>query len=105
VQLVGAHEGFNLVRYGGRAYGLRQALGEVDVRAGEAALRERYGAEDVIVADTVEAVVARIEARRLERAVRDVAQRVEIIDALVRRGGSLFAKVLARVLRAFRRAT
>src|SRR5207249_6739394 len=39
VQVVGTHRDFNLVHQGGRVYGVRQSLGEIDVTDGGEALQ------------------------------------------------------------------
>jgi len=100
-ELTGEYYGFNLVRYGGKAYGLRQALGQVDVPIGDAALRERYGPEDVIIAGRVEGVTSRIDAQRVEQAIREFSVRLEAVEALLREKRGLFAKAL-KVAFAFR---
>jgi predicted O-methyltransferase YrrM len=93
-ELGGQYSGFNLVRYGGKAYGLRQTLGQVDVPIGDAALRERYGPDDVIIAGSVEEVTARIDAQPVEQAIRELSVRLEAVESLLREKRGLFAKAL-----------
>ena len=61
VQLVGTHCGFNLVNYGGKVYGIRQSLGEIDVTDSGEALRQRYSPADFIVGETVGEIRARVD--------------------------------------------
>lgn len=60
--LAGGYKGFNLVHFGGKVYGLRQALGLVNVTEGEAELLRRFGPNDILVADTPDVVKVRIDA-------------------------------------------
>lgn len=61
IHLAGAYSGFNLVHYQGKAYGLRQTLGVVNVTDGDAALKQRYSAEDLVIGESAGEVRARID--------------------------------------------
>jgi hypothetical protein len=61
-QLVGTHRGFNLVRYGGKVYGLRQSLGAIDLTDGVEIMEQRHGPADFISGDTTGEIRARVDA-------------------------------------------
>jgi hypothetical protein len=61
-QLVGTHRGFNLVRYVGKVYGLRQSLGAIDLTDGTEILEQRHGPADFISGDTTGEIRARVDA-------------------------------------------
>jgi hypothetical protein len=61
LQLIGDHRGFNLLRQGGKVYGLRQTLGEIDWSQGPKALHERYGPRDLVVGESAGEVRARVD--------------------------------------------
>ncbi len=61
-QLVGVHRGFNLVRYAGKVYGLRQSLGEIDLRDGAELLEQRHGPADFIIGESNGEIRARVDA-------------------------------------------
>ena len=61
-QLAGTHRGFNLVRYGGKVYGLRQSLGAIDLTDGAELLERRHGPADIISGDTTGEIRARVDA-------------------------------------------
>jgi predicted O-methyltransferase YrrM len=61
-ELVGSYLEFNLVRFQGRVYGLRQSLGYVDVAIGDAEIEGRYSREDILINDSVDELKARIDA-------------------------------------------
>lgn len=52
---------FNIVIYGGYFVGLRQAIGQVSTSLSLVALQERYGLENIIVCDSIDAVRAQID--------------------------------------------
>jgi predicted O-methyltransferase YrrM len=65
--LTGSYRGFNLVAHNGRTYALRNSLGPVEVTDGEFELERRFGPNDVLFADTVDAVRTRIDIVEIER--------------------------------------
>jgi hypothetical protein len=65
--LIGSHQGFNLVRFRSRIYGLRQSLGYVDVAVGDAEIEGRYSGQDVLIGDSVEGLTARIDSLAVRR--------------------------------------
>jgi predicted O-methyltransferase YrrM len=71
-QLIGSYADFNLVGHGGQVFAIDQAIGEVDVTQGAAALVERHGADHVIVAQTAEGAQAQLEARALARRLEEL---------------------------------
>ncbi len=73
-KLLCSEGGYNFVSCAGRIYALSQDLGEIDVKVGPKALVERYDAEQLIVADSMEGARARIE-------VIGLAKRVAALEA------------------------
>jgi hypothetical protein len=61
VQSVGTHRGFKLVHYGGKVYGVRQSLGEIDLTDGDETLQQRYSPMDFIVGETMGEIRARVD--------------------------------------------
>lgn len=59
--LSGSYRGFNLVVHEGRAYGLRQSLGQVNVADGELELLRRFGGDAIVVADSIDVLKVRID--------------------------------------------
>jgi predicted O-methyltransferase YrrM len=60
-RIVDVHLGFNIVRFQNKMYGLRQAIGEVDVTSGEDALRNRYSHRDLLIGTSVDEIKTRID--------------------------------------------
>lgn len=67
VTFLGSYREFNIVRHGARIFAMRQGLGEIDVREGEAALSARFGGENFVAADHADAILCRIDLIELER--------------------------------------
>jgi hypothetical protein len=94
VALLGRCGDFNLVAHGGHVYALSQSLGEVDVTVGPQALAERYGTDQLIVAETEEGARARIEAIGL-------AKRLAALEA--EQAARITVRLRKLVITAFRR--
>src|SRR5262249_54428392 len=60
------HVGFNIVAFKGRVYGIRNALGAVDLEVGDDMLKRHYGAGDIVIGDSEETV--RLQIDRIEHA-------------------------------------
>lgn len=107
VHLIDSYRGFNLVRYRGFVYGIRQSLGPLNVR--DENLRQNYSSEDIILGETTGEVQVRIDVIEAQRAIQVVASRlnelqfgpagdpnvVQLIDSyrgfnLVRYGGKAY---------------
>ncbi len=82
-RVVEFYRGFKLVRYGARIYGIREALGDVDVLLGDTLLEAQYGGEDVILGDSPDGVKARVDAMEAERAVKELASRLQSMEGTV----------------------
>jgi predicted O-methyltransferase YrrM len=82
-RVVEFYRGFKLVRYGARIYGIREALGDVDVLLGDTLLEAQYGGEDVILGDSPDGVKARVDALEAERAVKELASRLQSMEGTV----------------------
>jgi glycosyltransferase involved in cell wall biosynthesis len=67
VVFIGVYRDFNIVRHAGRVFAVRQGQGEVDVREGEDALRNRLSADGFIAADSVDAALCRIDLVEIDR--------------------------------------
>lgn len=67
-QLVGSYRGFNLVRFNSDVYGLRVALGEVDLSVG-GTIEDRFDDQDAFMGDSLDAVKARIDTIEAARAL------------------------------------
>ena len=78
VQLVDSYHGFNLVRYRGIVYGIRQSLGPLNIRDED--LRQRYTSEDVIIGETIGEVQARIDAIEAQRVVAELTSRLNVLQ-------------------------
>jgi len=80
VLLLGEYRGFNIVVYAGHVFGLRQSLGEVNVRDGAATLIERHGAQNVVVAWSPDGARARVDMLALVAQLNALALKVQSIQ-------------------------
>lgn len=79
-RLVEFYRGFRLVRYGGRIYGIRDALGDVDVLLGDMLLEAQYGGEDLIIGESPDGIKARVDALEAERRVQELSARLDEVE-------------------------
>ena len=56
-ELIGSYYGFNIVRFRGAFYGVRQSLGEIDWSLSDAELARRYNGSDFFVCSDTNAIV------------------------------------------------
>jgi len=86
VQVVGTHRDFNLVHQGGRVYGVRKSLGEIDVTDGGEALQRRYGPVDFIVGETVGEIRMRVDVLEMFRGIQgDLSEKQQGLEHEMRR--------------------
>lgn len=76
LSLVGSVQGFSIVRWQNRFWGVRQSLGHVDITVGEEELTRRYRPTDVFATDTRAEVEAQIEAIEARGAVESLISRL-----------------------------
>lgn len=69
---------FNLVRYRGRIYGLRQALGEIDLAQSDLGEMNQLCTADAVLGDSPAEVKARIDAIEAQRALLDLKARIRM---------------------------
>ena len=77
-QLIEHHRGFNLVMFHGNMWGIREALGPVDVTLGEEHLVTRYGNDNIVVHASAPLVKTQIELIELQQQMRTVIQRLQL---------------------------
>jgi predicted O-methyltransferase YrrM len=59
--ILDVHRGFNIVIFQNKMYGLRQAIGHVDVTVGEHALCSQYSHRDLVIGTAVDEIKTRID--------------------------------------------
>jgi len=82
----GSYRGFNLVCHGGKVYGVRQSLGEIDLADGGETLQQRYSPVDFIVGETVGEIRARVDVSEMFRGIQGgLLEKQQALDHEMRR--------------------
>jgi predicted O-methyltransferase YrrM len=78
--IIGEHRGFNIVKFAGTIYGLRQAAGKIDLFLGDQALLERYGDDTVVIGASVADIQSRIELKELAQTVSSLRNGLHTVE-------------------------
>ena len=73
-----AYRDFNLVKFRGKAYGVRQSLGPLDFSEGDDVLRQSHGFRDLLIGESLGELRARIDAMEEVESLREDLRQGEI---------------------------
>jgi hypothetical protein len=96
--IIGSYKGFNVIRYAGRVYGVRQTIGKVDLTVDDNVLSRLISGNDVLICESVSNVETRIDAIEANRRIHDLeAIQTERLGGVERRVDEKFESLAKRV--------